>query len=59
MEFHVHRRHEMCIRDRCSAGFCRIGALDVSYERVYREVDRALSEAKREGKGRCHACAIN
>ena len=43
----------------CSAGFCRIGAPDVSYERVYREVDRALYEAKREGKGRCHACAIN
>ena len=43
----------------CSAGFCRIGAPDVPYERVYREVDRALYEAKREGKGRCRACAIN
>ena len=35
----------------CSAGFCRIGAPDFPYERVYREVDRALYEAKREGKG--------
>lgn len=39
---------------RCSVGLCRIASGNIPYERVYREVDRALYDAKREGKGRCN-----
>ena len=41
---------------RCSVGLCRVAAPGLSYERVYREADRALYSAKREGKGGCAAC---
>ena len=41
---------------RCSVGLCRVVAPGLSYERVYREADRALYSAKREGKGGYAAC---
>ena len=41
---------------RCSVGLCRVVAPGLSYERVYREADRALYSAKRDGKGGCAAC---
>ena len=40
----------------CSVGGCRIAEPE-EYERLYEETDRALYEAKRQGKGRlCLRC---
>ena len=43
---------------RCSVGICRVMGKGFSYEQAYREVDRALYNAKREGKGLCRACEL-
>ena len=42
----------------CSVGVCRIGGPGSSYEEAYRRADRALYQAKGEGKGRCRMAAL-
>ena len=37
----------------CSLGVCRTSRPGVTYEALYGEADRALYQAKAEGKGRC------
>ena len=36
----------------CSVGVCAVYAPDVTYDRLYRQADRALYQAKEGGKGR-------
>ena len=42
--------HELPLEAGCSFGICRINRPGATYEQLYAEVDRALYQAKRNGK---------
>lgn len=47
------RWQDRLMGDCCSVGVCWSGQPGLTYDQIYREADRALYEAKSQGKGRC------
>ena len=37
---------------------CRVERPGVPYDQLHRQADRAMYQAKGEGKGRCRLCAL-
>ena len=46
------------LRACCSVDICRVERPGVPYDQLHRQADRAMYQAKGEGKGRCRLCAL-